>query len=275
MKQESGAEKGGRAESPAPAFSVEVSHVSKRYGAVRALTDVSLTLQPGLTAIVGDNGAGKTTLMKVLAGVTEPTDGVIKINGVETRLPTPVAARMAGIEALYQDLALADTLSVSDNIFLGRELTRRRLGIRMLDKRKMIRDAERVISDLRVGIPSGREIVRDMSGGQRQAVALGRAIYFNAQTLLLDEPTAALGPRETKTFMDLIAAMVARGKTVAMVAHNLPMAIDIASWVVVMRAGSVMARMNAREVTAAEVNALIVGETEAPAKPTTPGVTEL
>lgn len=243
---------------------LRVRDVSKTYGAVRALSEVSLTFAPGLTAIVGDNGAGKTTLMKVVAGVHAPTSGQLYLDGEPVSFASPLAARNAGIEALYQDLALADTLTITENVFLGREMTRRMAGMRLLDKRRMERAAQEAIASIGIRMPSAGTIVRDLSGGQRQAVALARAIYFNASVLLLDEPTAALGPKETAAFMALIETVTGKGKTVVMVAHNLTMALDISTSVAVMRAGRVIAQLNSASTTPEELNAFIVGAKDAP-----------
>jgi simple sugar transport system ATP-binding protein len=241
---------------------LRVCDVSKAYGPVRALEGVSLSFGPGLTAIVGDNGAGKTTMMKIIAGVEFPSSGHLEIDGIERRFSSPQDARAAGIEALYQDLSLADTLSIAENIFLGRELTQKRCGLRVLGRRRMKDEADRLLATMGVSMPQSATVVRDLSGGQRQAVALGRAIYFDARILLLDEPTAALGPRETATFMALIREVVARGKTVIMVAHDLPMAIDMSESIVVMRAGRVVQQVKARDVSARELNAFIVGASD-------------
>lgn len=245
---------------------LEVRDVSKRYGAVHALTGVNLTFGPGLTAIVGDNGAGKTTLMKIVAGVHAPTTGSLYLDGEQVHFDSPLAARKAGVEALYQDLALADTLSITENIFLGRERVRRVVGLGLLDKRRMERAAQEVIGSIGIRMPSARTTVRDLSGGQRQAVALARAIHFNASVLLLDEPTAALGPKETAAFMTLIQGIVERGKTVVMVAHNLTMALGMSTSVAVMRAGQVIAQMESSSTTPEELNAFIVGAKDAPAE---------
>ncbi len=251
---------------------LEVRSISKQYGAVHALSDISLSFVPGLTAIVGDNGAGKTTLMKVIAGVHEPTSGAIFLDGKEVRFDSPLGARLAGVEALYQDLALADTLSITENVFLGRELTRSLAGLRVLDKRPMQRVADELVRSIGITMPDASTRVRDLSGGQRQAVALARAMHFNASVLLLDEPTAALGPKETAAFMSLIDTVVQRGKTVIMVAHNLTMAIDMSSSIAVMRAGRVISQMRSADATPEELNAFIVGAKDAPATDVEPGL---
>lgn len=245
---------------------LEVHDVTKRYGAVHALEGVSLRFEPGLTAVVGDNGAGKTTLMKVVAGVHEPTSGTLRLGGKDVRFASPLEARRAGVEALYQDLALADTLSITENVFLGRESTRSAAGLKVLDKRRMRAAADEVISTIGIKMPSAKTQVRDLSGGQRQAVALARAVYFNASVLLLDEPTAALGPKETAAFTSLIDSIVARGKTVVMVAHNLTMAIEMSSSVAVMRAGRVIAQMLSADASPEDLNAFIVGAKDAPTR---------
>ena len=168
------------------------SHVSKWYGHVGALRDVSVEFLSGLTGIVGDNGAGKSTLLKIFSGFEAPSEGQILVDGHPVVFHTARAAREAGIESLYQSLALVDTMSVADNVFMGRELMRRVLGVSMVDRRSMRKDADEALKLLRIGMPSSRVGVKQLSGGQRQAVALARAIYFGARVVLLDEPTAAL-----------------------------------------------------------------------------------
>ena len=239
---------------------LSVRNVRKSYAGVMALRDVSMDFGSGLTAIVGDNGAGKSTLMKILSGVTSADAGTIMLDGNPVVLHSPTQARRLGIESLYQDLALADTLDVASNVFLGRELTYRRLGLlRTLNNRAMAHAAEETLRMVGIRVPSVKAPVRQLSGGQRQAVALARAMYFSAQVILLDEPTAALGPRETAAFTAIVAGFVARGATVIMVTHNLPQVIDTAERIVVMRAGSVVATFDRGEVTEEALVGLMVG----------------
>jgi simple sugar transport system ATP-binding protein len=242
---------------------LSVKNIKKSYAGVAALRGVDIDLDVGLTAIVGDNGAGKSTLMKILSGVVRPDDGEIVIDGSPVTLDSPTRARSLGIESLYQDLALADTLDVASNVFLGRELVKRRLLIHTLDDKAMRRAAAETLKAVGIGIPDVKLPVRQLSGGQRQAVALARAMYFSAQVILLDEPTAALGPKETAAFTRVVREFVERRTTVCMVTHNLPQVMELADRIVVMRAGRVVATMNVSDVTEEQLLGLMVGSAAA------------
>ncbi len=242
---------------------LSVTNIKKSYAGVAALRGINMDLDVGLTAIVGDNGAGKSTLMKILSGVVRPDEGQIVMNGSPVALDSPTRARSLGIESLYQDLALADTLDVASNVFLGRELLKRRLLIHTLDDKAMRRAAEETLEAVGIGIPDVKLPVRQLSGGQRQAVALARAMYFSAQVILLDEPTAALGPKETAAFTKVVRGFVERRTTVCMVTHNLPQVMELADSIVVMRAGKVVATMNVTEVTEEQLLGLMVGSAAA------------
>jgi ABC-type sugar transport system ATPase subunit len=179
-------------------------------------------------------------------------------------LDSPTRARSLGIESLYQDLALADTLDVASNVFLGRELVKRWAGlIHTLDDKAMRRAAAETLKAVGIGIPDVKLPVRQLSGGQRQAVALARAMYFSAQVILLDEPTAALGPKETAAFTRVVREFVERRTTVCMVTHNLPQVMELADRIVVMRAGRVVATMNVSDVTEEQLLGLMVGSAAA------------
>jgi ABC-type sugar transport system ATPase subunit len=232
--------------------------LSKEYGHVVALDDVSVEFKPGLTGIVGDNGAGKSTLMRILSGVEVADEGSVLVDGQPQAIESAKAARLAGIESLYQDLALVDTMSVADNIFLGREITHRALGIRLVDRRRMRQEADRVLSTVRIAMPASRTGVKQLSGGQRQAVAIARALHFKARVVLLDEPTAALGPRETAAFLSLIREVADR-ETVVMVGHNLPQMLDLADHLLVMRAGRVLATPSPKDTSLRDLAELMVG----------------
>jgi ABC-type sugar transport system ATPase subunit len=201
--------------------------------------------------------------MKILSGVVRPDDGEIVIDGSPVTLDSPTRARSLGIESLYQDLALADTLDVASNVFLGRELVKRRLLIHTLDDKAMRRAAAETLKAVGIGIPDVKLPVRQLSGGQRQAVALARAMYFSAQVILLDEPTAALGPKETAAFTRVVREFVERRTTVCMVTHNLPQVMELADRIVVMRAGRVVATMNVSDVTEEQLLGLMVGSAAA------------
>ena len=244
---------------------LSVKNIKKTYAGVAALRGVNIDLDVGLTAIVGDNGAGKSTLMKILSGVVKPDEGgEIAMDGSPVTLDSPTRARSLGIESLYQDLALADTLDVASNVFLGRELVRRRLGlVPTLDDKAMRRAAAETLKAVGIGIPDVKLPVRQLSGGQRQAVALARAMYFSAQVILLDEPTAALGPKETAAFTKVVRGFVERHTTVCMVTHNLPQVMELADRIVVMRAGRVVATMDVSEVTEEQLLGLMVGSAAA------------
>jgi simple sugar transport system ATP-binding protein len=242
---------------------LSVKNIKKSYAGVAALRGVDIDLDVGLTAVVGDNGAGKSTLMKILSGVVRPDEGEIVIGGSPVTLDSPTRARSLGIESLYQDLALADTLDVASNVFLGRELVKRRLLVHTLDDKAMRRAAAETLKAVGIGIPDVKLPVRQLSGGQRQAVALARAMYFSAQVILLDEPTAALGPKETAAFTRVVREFVERRTTVCMVTHNLPQVMELADRIVVMRAGRVVATMNVSDVTEEQLLGLMVGSAAA------------
>ncbi|MGA3215316.1 MAG: ATP-binding cassette domain-containing protein [Acidimicrobiales bacterium] len=234
-------------------------HLSKWYGHVGALKDVSVEFWPGLTGIIGDNGAGKSTLMKILSGFEVPDEGELLLDGRPVAFHSSRAAREAGIESLYQNLALVNTLTVADNVFLGRELTRRVLGVSLVDRRAMRKDADDALKLLRIAMPTSRVGVKQLSGGQRQAVALARAMYFGARVVLLDEPTAALGPRETAAFLRIIRDTADHGETVAVVGHNLPQMLELADHLLVMRAGRVVATFNPKDTSLRELTEFMVG----------------
>ncbi|MGD0743140.1 MAG: ATP-binding cassette domain-containing protein [Acidimicrobiales bacterium] len=234
-------------------------HLSKWYGHVGALRDVSVEFWSGLTGIVGDNGAGKSTLLKIFSGVEVPDEGEVLIDGHPVAFHGARPAREAGIESLYQTLALVDTLSVADNVFLGRELQRRVLGVRVVDRRAMRKDADEALKLLRIVMPSSRVGVKQLSGGQRQAVALARAIYFGARVVLLDEPTASLGPRETASFLRIIRDTADHGETVVVVGHNLPQMLELADHLLVMRAGRIVASFKPKETSLKELTEFMVG----------------
>jgi ABC-type sugar transport system ATPase subunit len=245
-------------EAPAPPR-LAAANLSKWYGHVAALRDVSVEFLAGLTGIVGDNGAGKSTLMKLLSGVEIPDEGWILVDGQPQAFDSALAARAAGIESLYQDLALVDTMSIAENIFLGRERTRRVMGARVLDRRQMRQQAEQALKSVRIAMPPARVGVKQLSGGQRQAVAIARAMHFGARVVLLDEPTAALGPRETAAFLSIIRDMADRGETVVMVGHNLPQMLELADHMFVMRAGAVVARLKPSETSLRDLTEFMVG----------------
>ena len=201
---------------------LEMRDVCKRYGGVQALSDASIKIYSGeVHALVGDNAAGKSTLIKIMSGAVTRDSGTIYFAGKEAHIDSPRAAKALGIETVYQDLALADNLDVPANVFLGRELTHKGLLRPFLDLGKMEEEARRLLGRLKINIPSTRQKVRSMSGGQRQSIAIARSVYFNAKVVILDEPTAALGVEETRKVYDLVREMRAQGLAVLMISHNM------------------------------------------------------
>lgn len=243
---------------------IEFQHVSKSYGHVRALEDVSLTIRHGEThALVGDNGAGKSTLVKILAGDIRPTSGRVLLNGQEVTFDSPVQAMRAGISTVYQNLALVGCRTISENLFLGREPTRYGFV-----RRKFMRDhSMEMLSGLKqmnVTDPNAR--VDSLSGGQRQAVAIARGVQLASNVLILDEPTAALGVRETRSVLDLIADLKKQQKTIILISHNFAEVLELADRVTVLRAGRIVETRSAAELTGQDVVALITGATGPDAK---------
>jgi simple sugar transport system ATP-binding protein len=214
--------------------------VTKRFGHVTALRDVSLAVSTGeVVALMGDNGAGKSTLIKVLSGALAPDSGTTAINGQEQVLTSPSAARRMGVETVYQDLALADDLSASANLFLGREIRRPGLLGRagFFDEAAMRRSASEQIAALGATLPDVRTKVKLLSGGQRQSVAIARSAIWASTILIMDEPTAALGIAQTEQVVNLIHRTKERGVAVVVITHNVAFAIQVSDRIEVMRLG--------------------------------------
>jgi simple sugar transport system ATP-binding protein len=240
---------------------LDIRSVSKRFGGVEALKGVSMQLHPGeVVALAGDNGAGKSTLIKTISGVYQADAGEIRFAGEPVSFATPEAARGHGIETIYQDLALADNLSIGANIFLGREPMRRAFGfLPVLDRRRMAEAAKETMARLdfhvsRLDAPVGR-----FSGGQRQAVAIGRAIYWNARVLIMDEPTAALGVPEQRKVVALIKTLKAQGRGIIFISHNLQDIFAVSDRIVVLRRGSLAGERRISETHPDEIVKLMVG----------------
>jgi D-xylose transport system ATP-binding protein len=235
---------------------VAMRSVCKRFGGVQAVVDASVDLAPGeVVGLLGHNGAGKSTLMKLLSGALRPDSGEIWIDGREVRLRGPRDARANGIETLYQTLALADNLDATANLFLGREL-RSRWGT--LDEEAMEQATRQVLGGLNPRFNQIREPVRSLSGGQRQLIALARAIHFDARVLVMDEPTAALGPEERGMVLEWIRRLRERGLGIFVVSHELLDVLDVADRVVVMNNGRVVGSRRAAETNPDEIVELIV-----------------
>ena len=247
-----------------PDIALAVRGVSKVFGGVAALNGVDVEFPRGsVTAIMGDNGAGKSTLMKVLSGVYTADSGTMEINGRPVSLRSPHEARLAGIETVHQDLSLADHRDVAANLFLGRELAHRVGPLRILKVKAMRRDAEISLKELSVDIPSVRTEVRLLSGGQRQAIAIARAVHFGCSVLIMDEPMAALGLREAQSVQDMITDLSNRGITQIIVSHNLDHTFAVTDRIVVFRQGRVVGVRNTADTNPAEVLHMINGLVDA------------
>ena len=242
---------------------LEARGLVKRYGNVTALDGADFALYPDeILAVIGDNGAGKSTLIKALSGAITPDEGEILLDGKPVRFHGPLDARRAGIETVYQDLALSPALDIAENIFLGRELRRGGpLGsvVRMLDKRRMREDAAQYMRDLKIGIRSMRQPVETLSGGQRQGVAVARSAAFARHVVIMDEPTAALGVRESGMVLDLIRQVRDRGLPVILISHNMPQVFDVADRVHIQRLGRRIAVVEPRSVAMADAVAIMTG----------------
>lgn len=237
---------------------VSLVGIRKTFGGVVALDDVSLEVGAGeVVALVGDNGAGKSTLVKVIAGVHQPDAGTVLVDDEPCSFSTARDSRAKGIEVVYQDLALAEHQEVYMNMFLGREISR--TPLKLLDKRKMKRRTEEILDELDVHIPYSSAIVRNLSGGQRQGVAIGRAVHWAERLVLMDEPTAALGVQETSRVEDTIKKMRTRGLAVLLVSHNLEQVFRLADRIYVLRRGRMVGDREVAATTGDEIVSMITG----------------
>jgi fructose transport system ATP-binding protein len=242
---------------------LEARGLVKRYGQVTAMDGCDFELLPGeILAVIGDNGAGKSTLIKVLSGAIIPDEGQILLDGKPVQFLRPLDARLAGIETVYQDLAVAPALDIAENLFLGREIRRAgALGslFRMLDKRRMLTEATAYMQDLKIGIRSMRQAVETLSGGQRQGVAVARSAAFARHVVIMDEPTAALGVKETRMVLDLILRVRERGLPVILISHNMPNVFEIADRVHIQRLGRRVAVIKPHEFSMSDAVAIMTG----------------
>lgn len=239
----------------------EARGLTKRFGHIEACTDITLAMHFGeITAVVGDNGAGKSTLVKMLTGAMRPDSGHILIDGQPVQFRDPLDARLRGVEVVYQELALAPNLDVTANVFLGREVVKGGIRIlRRLDKKSMSTSARKEIASLNISLPSVTGVVVGaMSGGQRQCVAIARAAYWAKSVIIMDEPTAALGLRESQAVLDLIKAIRDRGLAVGLISHSLPHVAELADHVVVLRHGRTVADIRNEKLSVARLMQLIV-----------------
>ncbi len=240
---------------------LQVRNLSKNFGAVQALRDMTMHVDAGeVVALAGDNGAGKTTLIKAVSGVYKPSGGEIFLQGQAMSFDSPQDARDKGIETIYQDLALADNLTIGANIFLGREPMTTKWGfLPVLDRKKMAEAAQATMALLDFHVSRLDAPVSNFSGGQRQAVAIGRAVYWNAKVLIMDEPTAALGVPEQRKVIELIHNLKAQGRGVIFISHNLQDIFAVADRIVVMRRGVMAGERRIAQTTHDEVVKLMVG----------------
>jgi fructose transport system ATP-binding protein len=242
---------------------LEARNIVKRYGHVTALDGANLELRAGeVLAVIGDNGAGKSTMVKVLCGAVVPDEGEVLLDGVPVHFQSPLDPRKRGIETVYQDLAVAPALDIATNLFLGREVRCRGiLGscFRLLDKGRMKREAQKEMAELKFHLPSIESAVENLSGGQRQGVAVARAAIFGRRLVIMDEPTAALGVRESGEVLNLIRTIRDRGLPVLLISHNMPHVFEIADRIHVMRLGRRVALTTPQEHTMGEVVAIMTG----------------
>ncbi len=249
-------------------YAMEARGLVKHYGHVVALDGADFNLYPNeILAVIGDNGAGKSTLIKALAGALIPDAGQIFVNGKEVHFQTPIDARKYGIETVYQDLAVSPALNIVENMFLGREL--RRPGFlgsvfRMLDKKKMLADSTEYMKDLKFRIQSMTQAVETLSGGQRQGVAVARSAAFAQNVIIMDEPTAALGVKESTMVLELIHKVRERGLPVIIISHNMPHVFEIADRIHIHRHGRRAAIVRPQDFRMSEVVAIMTGATELP-----------
>ena len=237
---------------------LEVRDIDKSFGAVKALQGVSFGVRAGeVMGLIGDNGAGKSTLINCLAGIIRPDAGRILLDGEEVTISSPYEARQLGIETVHQDLALIDTLDVSGNLFLNREVLSGPRVLRWMNKRRMHREAKEILEGLRISIPSVRNAVEKLSGGQRQAVAVGRSVAWGRRIVLMDEPAAALGVEQARLVLELITTLRDRGLAVVLISHNIQAVLDVCSRAVVLRHGHAVADLELEGITGRDLVQLI------------------
>ena len=238
--------------------------LTKRYGRVVALDGADFDLHPGeILGVIGDNGAGKSTLIKALVGAVAPDEGQIMLDGRPVNFRSPIEARSAGIETVFQNLALSPALSIADNMFLGREL--RVPGIagqvfRLLDRRSMQRDARKKLSDLGLlTIQNINQAVETLSGGQRQGVAVARAAAFGSKVIIMDEPTAALGVKESRKVLELMKVLKGRGLPIVLISHNMPHVFEVADRIHIHRLGKRHAVVDPKKISMSDAVAIMTG----------------
>jgi len=237
---------------------IEMRNITRSFGSVQALKGVDFSVDAGeIVGLIGDNGAGKSTLIKILTSFTSAESGEILMNGREVHFRSPKQARDAGIETVYQEQALADDLSVARNLFMGKEPLKKMGPLRLLDLQTMHSESKRMLDELRLAVPVDA-VVRYCSGGERQGISIARAIYFNAQVVILDEPTNALGIAAVRRVLDLIVELKGRGIAVIFVSHNLNHIIEIADRIVVLVRGKKIKDVPKDETCIEELNDILM-----------------
>ncbi len=241
---------------------LELTNISKHFGAIQAVNDVSLSIEPGqVVGLMGDNGAGKSTLVKMIAGNFHASHGTMRMDGKELILNKPAEARQHGIEIVHQDLALCNNLTAAANVYLGRELRRGVGPFRILDYAAMYKRAGQLFAELK-SETRPRDLVKQMSGGQRQAVAIARTMLSQAKIVLMDEPTAAISVRQVAEVLNLIRHLRDQGIAVVLISHRMPDVFDVADRVIVMRRGRKVADKTIASSSPEEVTGLITGAIE-------------
>jgi simple sugar transport system ATP-binding protein len=241
---------------------LELSNISKHFGAIQAVNDVSFSLEAGeVVGLMGDNGAGKSTLVKMIAGNFSPSEGTMRMDGESLVMHRPVDARRHGIEIVHQDLALCNNLTAAANVFLGREVHRWFGPVRVLDYATMYKRAGEIFAELK-SETRPRDLIRNMSGGQRQAVAIARTRLSKAKVVLMDEPTAAISVRQVAEVLSLIQRLRDQGVTVVLISHRMPDVFSVADRVIVLRRGRKVADKRIAQSSPEEVTGLITGAIE-------------
>ena len=239
---------------------LQARSIAKRFGALHALADVDVDIHAGeVLAILGDNGAGKSTFIKILSGAYEPSAGTLLLDGAPVSFASPQAAADVGIATIFQELALSENLSIAENVFLGRELVRRVLGVPFLKRRAMKQKVAELLHTLEAHISDPEAAVGSLSGGQRQAVAISRALNLNARLVIMDEPTAALAVAETRKVLQLIRRLAEGGRAVILISHNMHDVFEVADRIVVFRRGRKIAERRRSETDPEEVVSFITG----------------
>jgi ABC-type sugar transport system ATPase subunit len=239
---------------------LQARSISKRFGALQALADVDVDINAGeVLAILGDNGAGKSTFIKILSGAYEPSAGTLLLDGAPVIFASPQDAADVGIATIFQELALSENLSIAENVFLGRELVRRVLGVPFLKRQAMKQKVAELLNTLEAHISDPEAAVGSLSGGQRQAVAISRALNLNARLVVMDEPTAALAVAETRKVLQLIRRLAEGGRAVILISHNMHDVFEVADRIVVFRRGRKIAERRRSETDPEEVVSFITG----------------